>query len=295
MPSYRISVPGPRNGWEADQMRVLLRAQLKRMGQTGLDWDIEEIRMGNRTVFLLFNHNRKKRMNGEKEIQKSLGMTVAEYIVTVNEPHVIRKIIQRVFHFRHPDDSRKIEQYALHLLDDSEADEPPYRKRKERMARQVMRYLNQHHVLAVDGFFHFRLKHYRDGLIRLVEHAVDEFLLEQEYREFIELLRYFVSIQQPKCSLVHVLHIEKRQFRLLDRKGDPLQLKDMGSIAQDLLEQPFSHEDLIVSTLLTVAPKQVVLHTQNPEENVIRTLEQVFESRMTLCDGCSSCLPHLRR
>ena len=39
-------------------------------------------------------------------------------------------------------------------------------------------------------------------------------------------------------------------------------------------------EDMIVSTLITVSPQQIVIHTRQPELPVMRTLETIFELRV---------------
>ncbi len=288
MVAYQISVPGPLTSREAGQMRELLKKQAARLerSHSGFSCQWEEVGKGTRTVFYIHNWEED---NSEQTLRHSLGRAVADYYLTVNEPDLIHWIITQEFKYRNPGESREIERYAYHLLDDSESEEPSHQRRKYRMARQIARYFFSHQDLAVDGYFQFRMKRYREILRKLVEHAIDEYLLDQEYREFIDLLRYFVSIQQPKVQLVHVIHTDTRRFRLLDGEGRPLEMDQMDHTVEELMDQVSSHEDLIVSTLLTVAPEQVILHTRNPEENVIRTLKQVFEERMVICSGCSGC------
>jgi len=57
----------------------------------------------------------------------------------------------------------------------------------------------------------------------------------------------------------------------------------------ELMEHTCSREDLIVSTLLSAAPEFVVLHTQQREETIIRTVRKIFEGRIVLCEGCPLC------
>ena len=45
------------------------------------------------------------------------------YYLAVNEPDLIHRIITQEFHYWNPGESREIERYAYHLLDDSEAEE----------------------------------------------------------------------------------------------------------------------------------------------------------------------------
>ncbi len=84
---------------------------------------------------------------------------------------------------------------------------------------------------------------------------------------------------------MHIIHTEQRQFDLRNSEGKPLQCQDLDSTLSDIS----SDEDFIVSSLLTIAPERVVLHTQHPEENVIRTLIQIFEGRIIVCRGCHEC------
>ena len=52
----------------------------------------------------------------------------------------------------------------------------------------------------------FRLQSYEQELREMAEYAVDEFMLDQQYEEFVSLLKYFVYFQEPKMPLVHVIH-----------------------------------------------------------------------------------------
>ena len=59
-----------------------------------------------------------------------------------------------------------------------------------------------------------------------------------------------------------------------------------------MLESEMNMEDMIVSTLITVSPQQIVIHTRQPELPVMRTLETIFEQRVRLCCACSQCGQH---
>ncbi|WP_176392007.1 putative sporulation protein YtxC [Marininema halotolerans] len=275
-------------------MRELLTDQQDNLERSGLNFEIEEERQGDRTIFTC--QNRKRGKYREYGLRQQIGQAVADYLIAVDEPAFIRYIIAKEFCYRDPQESSQIESYALHLLGDTEdevEDEHSYLPRKEKMARQVSHYLMHSRFLAVDGYFHFRMKRYKKVLIQLVEHAIDEYLLDQEYQEFINLLRHFVASQPSKVPLIHVVHGGgKRRFHLLTGEGKPLALNEMDGVVEELMADTLSQEDMIVSTLLTAAPEQVVLHSLNPEENVIRTLLQIFSGRITLCEGCSDCQWH---
>lgn len=287
MVAYHISVPGPIGSDHALRMRELLAQELDRLQEGGAGLQLEEVGQGDRTVFHLFHQRPGKQK--ETSIRRSLGNAVADYFMTIDEPALIRHIINKDFCYHHPDETRAIESYARHILEEDVDEESGRYDRREKVSRHVSRYLQRHRTLAVDGFFHFRMKRYRHLLVKLVEHAIDEYLLDQEYQEFINLLRYFVSVQTPKVPLVHVIHRAKRRFHLLDGEGNLLSLKEMDSGVQELMDYSLSQEDMIVSSLLSVAPDRILLHTADAKETIIRTLIQIFEDRIQLCESCPIC------
>ena len=60
-------------------------------------------------------------------------------------------------------------------------------------------------------------------------------------------------------------------------------------IVAEMLETEMNMEDMIVSTLITISPEQIVIHTRQPELPVMRTLETIFELRVQLCSDCGHC------
>jgi putative sporulation protein YtxC len=270
------------------RLRAHLQSLITDLQEKSIPCSLEEIVLSDRQFFLC--HGGKSRSQ-YRELRKKLGEILAEFICDCKEPEIIRNIIQQEFHFHYNKEVSQIESFTQRLLEGSawEYAKVVYRDRREKLAKQISNFLIEFPNLAIDGFVHFRMKSYRKALSRCVQDAVDEYLLDKEYKEFIQLLRYFVSVQNSKIALVHVIHEGKKHFHVLKEDGSPLQLREMDGAFQEVMEQTFSHEDFIVSTLLTIAPERVILHTKYPDENVIRTLIQIFEGRIVVCNGCSEC------
>jgi putative sporulation protein YtxC len=262
-----------------------LDEQVVRMQFRGIAFRIREERIGSRVIFLCDDSG-----GGEaesREVRHGIGLAVAQYIRSYHEPHLVRDAVRKAFPFQ-PSGSDAAEKAVLSWIGKK-------RRRKPslgldwKIAGQVSGFLKESRRLAVDGFIRFRLKGYHRVFSRLLEQAVREYRLEQEYREFIELLRYFVSTQKTRIPVIHVLHFGKSRFHLMKGDGTPLRLKDVEGAVQELGEHPFSREDMIVSALLSAAPEFVVLHTRQREETIIRTVRKIFEGRIVLCEGCPLC------
>lgn len=153
----------------------------------------------------------------------------------------------------------------------------------------VNEYLNSNSDLFLEGFLRFRLKNYFQELKESVERAVENYVVEQEYHEFIRLLRYFVEVQEPRIDEVHVLIRDKQCFYMLDEEKKPINQEQLQGVLVEL-NQEIDYEDLLLSALITIAPRHIVLHIITRIE-IIDTIINVFKDRVIFCEGCDLCQP----
>ncbi|MFW0861532.1 MAG: sporulation protein YtxC [Dethiobacter sp.] len=152
-------------------------------------------------------------------------------------------------------------------------------------------YLARRQYLNLHGFILFRLQSWLEFLRKNVDRAVDDFLREKEYQEFIQLLKYFMTMQEPKIKLVHVIIDELGVARLLDQHYRPIE-QCQQDIQWGVCDSVTGIEDQLVSMLISVAPRRVVLHKQmySLYPKAAEILKHVFESRVILCRRCKLCL-----
>ncbi|WP_028777471.1 putative sporulation protein YtxC [Shimazuella kribbensis] len=284
---FTISIPQA-NAYQTTGLFHHLMQLPDRMEKLDVPCEIVEKSVADRYFYTI--QCRLKRRSQEREVRRAISEEIARYMCTYFEEDLIKNAIQK--HYPQYYD-REIEQIKVHTNRLFQKNthtyfRTPYNKRSERLAKPIFHFLRESKLLAVDGYVCFRLEHYRIALAKCVHDAVDQFLLDQEYQDFISLLKYFVSVQGSKMDMVHIMHRGVKEFELVDEQGKALQLNDGGTL-QEIVEHSFSHEDLIVSTLLTIAPEKIVLHSKFAEENIIRTLTQIFESRLVKCKGCNAC------
>ncbi|HHV61103.1 MAG TPA: putative sporulation protein YtxC [Firmicutes bacterium] len=169
-----------------------------------------------------------------------------------------------------------------------EQEDTPAEEQVNEIAGKLLDYLNANNELVLEGFIRFRLKDYYAGLRSAVDRAVDNFMVEREYKEFIRLLKYFVDIQEPKFDEVHVIMRPNGVFRLLDSKYRVIENDYLEGFIADLGSDDVDYEDLLISALITVAPARVVLHFDR-NRAVVETIVGVFEDKVTMCPGCPLC------
>ncbi|MFC5652387.1 sporulation protein YtxC [Paenibacillus solisilvae] len=237
---------------------------------------------------------------GPAAYRKAAG-AFANYILAELEPLLLKAIIRKQFHYEDDKEIGTVELYCRNLLygaavptsEEDQADSDMLRndreRRKNKVADELEQFLSSHTRIHLDGFVTFRLATYWEELREVVAYAVDEYVMDQQYQEFISLLKYFVRMQEIKLPIVHVLHKGGTEFALYDDQFQLLEAIQADRIVAEMLETEMNMEDMIVSTLITVSPQQIVIHTRQPELPVMRTLETIFEQRVQLCTDCEHC------
>ena len=209
------------------------------------------------------------------DIYKRTARVIGETVIELMEPELIRHFIQKDYGYT---DTAEIDRVYTYCQTNTAA--PVYRL--DKLTSDIYPYLCEHTDINIAGLLRFRLQSYTDELREVIEYSIDEYVLDQQYMEFISLLKYFVHVQEPKIPTVHLMH-KQGDIYLLDEQMQPLQKQN------EHQNQDEQAEDLVVSTLISTAPEKIIIHTRNPDFQVIRTLQQIFEDRTELCLNCTLC------
>lgn len=213
-----------------------------------------------------------------------VGRILAEYTLTEHEPSLLRGIFQVRYGLKEPVEIDALIAESVSMLDG----EPQFdgswasRGRERRIGKLAARfsaYLAGSQRLNLQGFLRFRLTEYRAEVLEAADTAIEERLMERQYQEFMSLLRTMAEWQEIRTSAVHVLHGGGNAFRLLDEHMRPLE-----SLSSELgQKEELEEESRVVTRLLAVSPRQLFIHTPEPESQVIRTIIGIFGNRAALC------------
>lgn len=226
-----------------------------------------------------------------ESVRYRISTALADYILDVKEKDILCRLMADHYYYRDPKEVEKIEKYAVQLLNEGNFIEPSMEfrfNRKNKLFHQFYQYLCQHTSINLDGYLQFRLTNYTDELMEVVEHAIDEYIMDQEYQEFISLLRYFVLVQDPKMKEIHVHH-SANGFELMHDDFSPVDMSEIDLFVSDIQDQDIRFEDMIVSTLISASPEKVVIHTEDDGHNVVKTITNIFDGRAVICKACEKC------
>lgn len=279
--------------------KAKLCSQLKLCEREGLKVDLEECPAGKFTFLSCRIDGEEQRGPNKEPIQSMIRRQLAEIISDVILNHwedaLLKDIIRENYFYFGDEEKKLIFDYSLrHINRESrEAQNTLYwLSRKNRINQKIIDFLNYNNRIIVDGFIRFRLKEYLAELRDAAEKAVDEFLMEREYREFIQLLQYFVEVQEPRMEMVHLYFSDYGSFKLFDDKMEPIRSDYMDGFFLDMLESELNYEDLLISALITIAPRKIKIHRNGQKNNhsaVLETIKSVFTSRVSECPGCDLC------
>ncbi|MCR2045266.1 putative sporulation protein YtxC [Anaerosalibacter massiliensis] len=163
-------------------------------------------------------------------------------------------------------------------------------KERELIFKEVYDYISVTNMMLIDGFVSFRLKSMDEMINQIIKRSIDEFSAVKEYREFINILQYFVDIQEPKIDLVNVL-IENGEYKLYDKDNNKIDGDFLKDIINELSEDGINKEDILISSLITIAPKHIIIHVTEEHKNdeIVDIIQNVFMENVDFCKGCELC------
>lgn len=163
--------------------------------------------------------------------------------------------------------------------------------RKNIIIDKITRCIEENNEINISGFLTFRAKELNEDLESIVDKVVEEYMVEKEYNEFINLLKYFVDVQERKVDEVNILIEKDGNYYLRDEEGNNLvenMMVELPDIKFDTIE---NQEELIISTMISSAPKKVIIHCVQHCKNkeLIETISKVFTDKVQYCDTCTEC------
>lgn len=192
----------------------------------------------------------------------------------------LKKItIQNYFYFDSIETS-KILNICEEILCDS--DEFSFENRYNILFDKFYEYLSYNNKLYLSGFLFFYNKKYFKYLEDTVDLAVNKFIIEREYLEFISLLKIYINSHSSSANLVS-LYYDASKPRLFDEDNNIIDVRGDSFDMKYLSDISFSSNDYILNALLTLIPKKIVVHLSDGSiDDFINTLSLIFENRLTI-------------
>lgn len=139
----------------------------------------------------------------------------------------------------------------------------------------LLEYFTESHTLHLEGFLRFRMRAAVCEVRYLARLCAEELMQEEKYREFLMLLQSYVQDCVPLIDTVLLLADTAGSHHLFTENGveityDYADLEDAESLENE--------DDVILSSLLTIAPRTVYLYGKDRSANpcLVDTIRKIF-------------------
>ncbi len=233
--------------------------------------------------FFVFNIDKHKL--GEVKHLDYLAKLVKNIIIKFYMPDIIEdKLIGMLIEYT-PDDL----DYLNYEINDILLDDFFFVEEKKEINDEILDYLLENNTLLIDGYLRFRSRLFDKLIDKIIDKVINDIQRENEYEDFIEMLQYYLETQLPKVGTINVI-LNKDEFILLDERKRPLESESIKSLAMEYETGEVSKADILVSTLIVLAPDKVVIHLKNDKEKeLMQILKRIFTDRLTFCYSCEMC------
>lgn len=214
--------------------------------------------------------------------EKFLIELLQEIIIEFYEEKIIKQFINYNYFYFDEYEKNKIFEKCIQVIE-TEAYKTNISENKN-----VKQYIKQNKTIILEGFVYFRLQDYFKYIDETLDTAVNEFIVEKEYSEFINLLREYIESKIPKNNIINLIYINGESI-LLDEKRNIIPITENIYNAQYLSDITFSSNDKALNTLLCMLPKKIEIHLIGTQDEFINTLQAIFQNRVTICKECDIC------
>ncbi len=288
----------------ADVVMQHITSELRQLKSKKINYTINEMNSNGSTSIICAVNNsrfyREKSAESYKVLKTYISNALADYIIRQYEERLLTRIINGNYCYFNSVERKEILSRALNIIrnEDKTLINSIFQiRRRNVIVRRLMDYFENSNNIILDGFVNFRLKEYIKDLEEVIDKAVDDFLMDREYKEFIRLLRYFVDIQEPKIDTVHVIVAYDNRYVLLDETKKEITNECVQEYVNEIAEGDINYDDLLVSSLITFAPRKIMIHCSGQFRNkeLLETIKNVFSGRVVLCQGCDVCMINMAK
>ncbi len=221
-----------------------------------------------------------------QEFLKEVSTILSFLVIYEFEEVFFRQIISKDFFYFSKEERSVILDNCFNIIIDSDT---IIKEKFEILFSSFLNYVIEHKNIFLSGFINFRLQSYWDVLERIVEDAVNSYILEKEYNEFISLLRLYINSSETIEDVLHIVY-SKDFTIMLDSNKNIIDNSQNAFKAKFLSDISFSTNDYTLNTLLTLLPEKIYVHLiDNKIDEFITTLSLIFEKRLEICTECNIC------
>lgn len=204
---------------------------------------------------------------------------ITSLIVSIMENTLLKEYVLKHYSDVLYEDKESIYVYALDLFREKEG------LIRDSVRSKVHNYIINNDYINIDGFLKFRIKEFSKYIPTISDRALEEFLIKKDQDEFVNVLKYFINMQEEKIDYIKIHIIDENCIILLDKNGKKIESIEDEEILNMVIQENLNYEDFLISTLLTLCPKKIDIVDSlknNSSKEIIETIDSIFDDRVTI-------------
>jgi len=155
----------------------------------------------------------------------------------------------------------------------------------------INEFITENRHLHLGGFTLFRMKDFLSNFEDEIDFAVDEYIEQRRYCDFVKFLKFFVDIQESPFNKVNLVIRNKGEFTLLDENGAKISDEFLDSTYCEIAALDNNDGYIILNDLISLAPKHITIHCKKKYENeeTVKIIKEIFSGRVDICHNCYMC------
>lgn len=216
-----------------------------------------------------------------------LSNSITKAIIQNLEEDIIYNNITLNYFYFNSYEKKKILENTLNLL----AEEKNSKLRYDYINNEIFKNITCSHSFYLQGSINFNLSKYINFLNNQIDIAVNKFLIDKEYLEFVNILKLYIKSESENSKIEHLHLIYKDKISIItDDNQNIISYNDNLKKARYISDISFSSNDLALNTLLSLIPKSITIHLVDDYcDEFINTLKLIFGEKVKICEDCDIC------
>ncbi|MRH42898.1 putative sporulation protein YtxC [Aquibacillus halophilus] len=210
-----------------------------------------------------------------------IARAMTDVFINHREINWVKQMVTNNYYYKNKEEIYRIIELAQSIISGSDFELNKVVKSKPRNTLfNLFQTYTSENIVHYDSIVNFRFQSYRNELMDVIGLAIDEYKREEEYQSFIESLREYVSRKGTYYSTVHV--IQGHNFRYYQSDGNPFSNSELIEMIkkEPLYIVGLDEEELNLTPLLTMAPKEIIIYGNNPSEAKTLTIINIFQEKV---------------
>ncbi len=164
---------------------------------------------------------------------------------------------------------------------------PNYIKKSQKALEEIINQktyimLSNFKKLNLEGFTKFCLQEYKSYIQDIIELCFQKYLEEKEYHEFIELLKYFIEVEECQINTLNVVAENDGTYCFFDSAFHNITSDCMELLRTEYPTENLESEDGLLTILISMLPEHIRIYGASNIDNksFIKTLKMIFGDRI---------------